>query len=94
MLSGLMRDTPGTQGAETTLIPASSSSANNSITFNLTNTTFVSGKIGVYTESQPCIFSSLVARGTVDVVAPATFGLFALGGVLLWFRKKVSVQPL
>ena len=93
-LSGLMRNTPGTQGAETSIATESSYSANDSITFNITNNTFVSGKIGVYTESQTGIFSSLVARGTVDVVAPATFGLFAIGGVLLWFRKKVSVQPL
>ena len=55
------------------------------VDFSLIDTRFLAGRVGVYTESQTAVFSSLQVEGRV-IPLPATFSLVGLGLLLLGYQ--------
>ncbi len=95
MIEGVMQNISGVQGAFPPVTPASG--VDKSINFSLVDTTFSSGRVGVYTESQTAVFKSLnvsIPAPVVDVIAPATLGLAMLGGLALIVNRRKAVKRL
>lgn len=90
-VEGLMQSIGGVQGA---IVPTNDvqNGILQTIDFSFDDSTFVSGRVGIYTESQTAEFKSLnvtVPQQVVNVVAPATASLVMLGGLaLLGFRRR------
>lgn len=84
-LRGRARDSVGTQGinAQETL----ASPKDIDISYRLTDDSFLSGRIGLYTESQTAVFKMLSAHGTVLVSEPAVGVLLLAGFIFLFFRR-------
>lgn len=90
VIEGATQDILGSQSGALPQIPAvksRSSAPADIVEFSVTDSTFTSGNLGVYTESQTGFFNSLAVQGTVDVSAPAfSLGFILLG--LLSMRRK------
>lgn len=89
-LEGLMQNTAGVQGASVPSVPVTGSVFKN-ISFSISDDTFTSGRVGIYTESQTAVFSSLnvsVPSQTTNVSAPATIGFAMFGGLALLFNRR------
>lgn len=92
MIEGLVQNIRGIQGAT---IPTASpvKSELQVIDFEVEGTSFTTGRVGVYTESQSANFS-LLSVTTAQVSGPVTLGLFALGGIALMLNGRRKVDAL
>lgn len=91
-VEGLMQSIRGVQGAIVPATPAQNGTLKK-IDYSFNDSTFVSGKVGIYTESQTAEFKSLavtVPNKAVNIAAPATAGLLLLGSLgFLMLRRKI-----
>lgn len=96
-VQGLIQSIRGIQGA---IVPTNvaQSGTPQTIDYSVSDSTFVSGRVGIYTESQTAEFKSLavnVPSTAVNVVAPATASLAILGGLgLLVFRLRTTTPTI
>ncbi len=87
-LNGTGRSTAGSQGSDPTLASNNASPSQVAINYIVDNDTWLSGNVGVYTESQTAFFANLTAEGLIEVSEPFLFGLVSCGIVFLLARRK------
>lgn len=91
VIEGVTQDFLGSQSGtlpERSDVTTFSRASADVIEFSVTDSTFTSGNLGVYTESQTGFFNSLAVQGTVDVSAPVFSVGFILLGLLSMRRKS------
>jgi hypothetical protein len=92
MVEGIMQNFAGLQSG---ILPATPvvGSAFKTINFSIVDTTFTSGNVGIYTESQTAEFKKLsvkIAAPIVNVSAPSIYALVFLSGLALLGHRNRS----